>query len=500
MAGKQIKISKLAIANRGEVAVRIIRACQELGIQTVLLHAEADRNSKAYRLADETFSLGEGGSSQTYLDIPKNIQGALKTGAQAIHPGFGFLSENADFAQACAKVGIIFVGPKPESIRMLGDKISARKILEKMGLPTVRGYHGQDQDVQTLRKEALRIGFPLIIKAAAGGGGRGMKVVREAEQFEELLGSAQREALSGFGSSQVFLERYLEGAKHIEFQIFGDSFGKVLHFFDRECSVQRRHQKIIEEAPSPSLSTELRLKMAETAVVAAKAANYEGAGTVEFLLKDGEYFFLEMNTRLQVEHPVTEAVLGLDLVKLQIKVAQGEPLPFEQNELSLRGHAIECRLYAEDSEQQGIPSTGVLGPVHWPEAPGRRFEAGFEMGDEITPLFDPMIAKIITWDMTRELCLQKMMKTLSDSIIFGVKTNIPYLKAIISHPEFQSGKMTTQFINQYFPQGLTPRKISAELEEFAKKANLLISDTSSEASQTIATQIPDPFLKPWGFT
>ncbi len=459
------KIKTVAIANRGEVAVRIIRACEELGLQTVLLHSEVDVQSRAYRMADKKICIGPAATKDSYLNIDANIKGALAGAADALHPGFGFLSENADFAQACKNAGIIFIGPDPQSIRLLGDKVRCKDLARKAGLPLLPGYQGENQKVSVLVEECEKIGFPVIVKAAAGGGGRGMKLITSKVEAAELIESAQREALSAFGSAQVFLEKYLDRAKHIEFQIFGDSSGQVVHLFDRECSVQRRHQKIIEEALSPSLSDDLRRQMGQVAVTIAELAQYKGAGTVEFLLQDNKFYLLEVNTRLQVEHPVTELVMGVDLVKAQILTAAGEYIFDPHKVRAPRGHSIECRLYAENPYLGGMPSTGILGKVLWPDGPGRRFEYGFEENDEITSYYDPMIAKVITWDENRSRCIQKMIKVLSDSVIFGVRTNIPYLIKILKHTEFINGTMTTQFIEKYFNEPLEAEKIT----EFEKK-------------------------------
>lgn len=464
------KIKKIAIANRGEVAVRIIRACEELGIETILLHSEADTGTRAYRMATKKICIGPAPTAESYLNIQANINGALAGGADAVHPGFGFLSENADFAEACEKAGLIFIGPSPKATRTLGDKVSCKELAKKLELPLVPGYEGENQSVDFLVKEAEKIGFPVIVKAAAGGGGRGMKVLRSVEEAKELIESAQREGQSAFGSPKVFLEKYLDRAKHIEFQIFGDATGRVIHLMDRECSVQRRHQKIIEEALSPSLNPDLRRKMGEAAVLIASRAGYKGAGTVEFLLQDGEFYLLEVNTRLQVEHPVTELVMGVDLVKAQILTAEGEPVFPESQPLVPRGHSIECRIYAENPFLGGVPSTGLLGKVEWPEGPGRRFEYGFEDGDEITPYYDPMIAKVIVWDENRIRAIQKMKQVLSESIVFGVYTNIPYLIEILSHPEFVQGKMTTRFIEKHFSEPLKLPEITEAEKAFAEKS------------------------------
>ncbi|MEY4615752.1 MAG: hypothetical protein RJB66_712 [Pseudomonadota bacterium] len=479
-------IKTLAIANRGEVAVRIIRACQELGIKTVLLHSEADIKTRAYRMADVTVCIGPAPTSESYLSINRNIQGALSVGADAIHPGFGFLSENADFAEACEAAGLIFVGPTAHSIRTLGDKVQSKTIAKKLGIPLVPGYEGDNQTVDHLVGEAAKIGVPVIVKAAAGGGGRGMKVIHQLAEAKDLIESAQREALAAFGSSKVFLEKYLNRAKHIEFQIFADCGGRVQHLFERECSVQRRHQKIIEEAPSPSLTQELRQQMGAASVSLVSHVGYRGAGTVEFLLQDNQFFFMEMNTRLQVEHPVTEMILGIDLVKAQLLTAQDQMVWSRGNELKPRGHSIECRLYAENPFMGGVPSTGPLGMIQWPEAFGRRFEYGFDEGDEITPFYDPMIAKLIVWDESRELAIKKMLKVLEESVVFGVHTNIPLLEKIISHPEFVDGSMTTRFFDKHFSQSLPEPEISAETKEFIDQALKRLSASGGDQGLVVS--------------
>jgi len=497
MSDHRVKITRIAIANRGEVAVRIIRACEELEIETVLLHSEVDINSRAYRMATKTICIGPAPSNESYLNIQANITGAKAGGAQAIHPGFGFLSENADFAEACEKQGIVFIGPSAQAIRQLGDKMSCKNLALSLGLPLIPGYQGTDQTSAKLLAEAESIGFPVIVKAAAGGGGRGMKVLRNSQEARELIESAQREALSAFGSSQVFLEKYLDRAKHIEFQIFGDVSGKVVHLMDRECSVQRRHQKIIEEATSPSLPSEARRKMAEAACLIAESAGYRSAGTVEFLYQDEKFYLLEVNTRLQVEHPVTEMVMGVDLVKAQILTAQGEAVfghLASGQQRQPHGHAIECRIYAENPYLGGVPSTGKLGEVSWPQGPGRRFEYGFESGDEITAYYDPMISKVVVWDETRPRAIKKMKKVLSESVIFGVFTNIPFLLEILSHPEFINGKMTTRFIDQYFSEPL------AELQPNPEEQKLLQLISKKINSGELKSPLLDsdsPFAKTW---
>ena len=484
-----MKIERIAIANRGEVAVRIIKACEELGIETVLLHSEVDIQTRAYRMADHKICIGPATTSESYLNIQANIDGALAGQAQAIHPGFGFLSENADFAQACIDAGLIFIGPSPKATRTLGDKVSCKELAKKLGLPLVPGYQGDNQEISFLVAEAEKIGFPVIVKAAAGEGGRGMKVLRDKKSASELIESAQREAQSAFGSPKVFLEKYLDKAKHIEFQIFGDVTGKVIHLNDRECSVQRRHQKIIEEAMSPSISQELRREMGQAACLIAESASYQGAGTVEFLLQDGKYYLLEVNTRLQVEHPVTEMVMGVDLVKAQILTAMKKNVFDAREMLSPRGQSIECRIYAENPFLGGVPSTGKLGLVLWPEGPGRRFEYGFDEGDEITSFYDPMIAKVIVWDETRIRAIQKMKKVLSESVVFGVHTNIPFLQEILSHPDFINGTMTTRFIDQYFSEPITKFELNKNEKEITEKTIRLLAPQTQQSNTTI-TQSP----------
>ncbi len=483
---KDRRIQKLAIANRGEVAVRIIHACRELGIRTVLLHSEVDQATRAWRLADERVCIGPAPSAESYLNIEACVRGALAGGADAVHPGFGFLSENAAFARAVIDAGLIWVGPPADAIEAAGDKISAKKLVADAQAPTVPGYMGEDQRIETLVEQAARIGFPVIVKAAAGGGGRGMKVIRSRSEAPDLIASAQREGQAAFGSPVVFLEKYLDRAKHIEVQVFGDFTGEVSYLMERECSVQRRHQKIIEEALSPSLTPELRRAMGEAAVRLAEKAKYESAGTVEFLLQDDKFYFLEMNTRLQVEHPVTEMVLGVDLVKAQILNAARAFQVWPQESLQARGHSIECRIYAEDAYAGGLPSTGLLVGTHWPEGPGRRFEVGVEAGDEVTPFYDPMIAKVIVWDESRLRAIRKMQSVLADSVVMGVETNIPFLREMLAHPEFTEGRMTTQFVGQHFPEGLAgadylARRHNDLTRAFANAAKAQASRVAGEA-------------------
>lgn len=461
------KIKRLAIANRGEVAVRIIRACQELGIEAVLLYSEADKDSLAYRMADGHICVGDSEAAKSYLSIENVINGAKGMGADAIHPGFGFLSESAPFAKACAESRIIFVGPSPECIELFGDKVKAKLHVQSVGGPTIPGYLAEDQSIEALSKAASEIGFPLMVKAANGGGGRGIKVVRSPNELATAVASAQREGLAFFGSEKVFLEKYFEGGKHIEVQVFGDCHGEIFYLGERECSIQRKHQKIIEESPSPSLDETLRKSICETAAKIVRSAGYKNAGTVEFLFIDGKFYFLEVNTRLQVEHPVTELVCSADLVKAQILTAQDIPLNWQQNELSPRGHAIEARLYAEDSFQNGMPSTGCIGFLDLPHAPGRRFDMGYESGDRMTSFYDSMVGKLIAFDESRPRAIRKMRKILQELTLFGLHTNVPLLKEIFLHKEFVDGTMTTAFMATNFPEGLSEikkPKLEPELE------------------------------------
>ncbi len=488
-----MKIKRLGIANRGEVAVRIIQACKSLGITSVLLHSEADEKSLAYRMADETICIGPAARNESYLSIDANIRAAKEKRVDAIHPGFGFLSENAAFAERVTKEKMIFVGPRAETIKQLGDKISAKDLMNKAGVPTIPGYQGEKNDIESLKKEIIKIGFPVLVKAAAGGGGRGMKVVRNKDEIEEMVASAKREAIEAFGDDRVFLEKYLEKPKHIEFQIFGDTHGNVIHLFERECSVQRRHQKIVEEAPSVSLTDVLRSKMAEAAVTAARSANYVGAGTVEFLLEGDSFYFLEVNTRLQVEHPVTELITGIDLVQMQIKIAEGEKLPYSQKQVVSRGHSIECRLYAEDAYQGGIPSTGKVLYQKFPVGPKRRFDFGLEAGDEVTPFYDSMIGKLIVYGESRENAINEMLKVLDDTVIFGIKTNIPYLKKILQHEEFIASTMTTKFIETYFAEGIEAPILTEQQE---KQLQILSSQIQSTYQGESSSQ-KGPFSEGW---
>ena len=436
--------AKILIANRGEIACRVMRTAHRLGIAAVAVHTDADRAALHVRLA------GEARRVESYLDIDAIVAAARAAGAEAIHPGYGFLSENEEFAAACSKAGLVFVGPPAEAIAAMGDKAAAKRLMEKAGVPLVPGYHGEEQDPAHLEKEAARIGFPVLIKPSAGGGGKGMRVVSNRREFGPALEGARREAKSSFGDDRVLIERYLERPRHIEIQVFGDAKGNVVYLFERDCSVQRRHQKVLEEAPAPGLVPKKRSEMGAAAVAAARAIGYTNAGTVEFIAEqDGRFYFMEMNTRLQVEHPVTEMVTGLDLVELQLRVAAGEILPFSQEDLRLEGHAIEARIYAEDPERDFLPATGRLAHVAFPhQDTDVRIDAGVESGDEITPWYDPMIAKLIVRGADRDAALARLRRALADVEIAGVRTNVAFLRRIAASKAFGRAELDTGLIER----------------------------------------------------
>lgn len=446
---------KILIANRGEIAVRIIRACKELGAKTVAVYSDADRGSAHVALADEAYNVGPPKPTESYLVKENIVEIAKKSGAQAIHPGFGFLSENDSFAELCEKEGITFIGPTAESIKLMGDKITARKIAHDAGVPLVPGSDGAVSDVEASRV-AEKIGYPVMIKASAGGGGKGMRLVRDKKEFESSLRMARSEAFSAFGDDSVFVERFIELPRHIEIQILADSHGKILHLFERECSIQRRHQKVIEEAPSGFISAKTRKKMGETAINIAKAVNYRGAGTVEFIVDQKQnFYFLEMNTRIQVEHPVTEMITGIDIVKWMIKVACGEHLPFKQSEIKINGHAVECRVYAEDPETNFLPSPGLLQYVKTPAGPGVRDDSSIYSGYEVTSYYDPMLSKLVTWGETRENAINRMASALKEYIVLGVKTNLGFLIEVMKEEEFRKARIDTNYIERH-PELLKP--------------------------------------------
>lgn len=445
------KISKILVANRGEIAIRVMRSAREMGIKTVAVYSEADRGALHVRFADEAVFIGPPPSSESYLRIDKIIDAAVQTGVQAIHPGYGFLSENEDFAQAIEDAGMIFIGPSPSSIALMGSKLAAKAAVAKFNVPLVPGTSEPIDDVKTARTIAAKIGYPVLIKASAGGGGKGMRIVERDEDFQEQMERAVSEATSAFGDGSVFIEKYITQPRHIEFQIFGDTHGNVVHLFDRECSIQRRHQKVIEEAPSSVLTPELRKQMGEAAINVAKSCNYFGAGTVEFILDEKlNFYFLEMNTRLQVEHPVTEMITGIDLVKLQIKVAEGEKIPFKQADLKIHGHAVEVRVYAEDPSNNFLPDIGTLATYTRPQGNGVRVDDGFEQGMSIPFYYDPMIAKLICHAETREGAIDKMIRAINEYEITGLETTLGFCNYVMHHEAFRSGKFDTRFVEKYF--------------------------------------------------
>ena len=443
--------SKILIANRGEIACRVIKTARRLGIKTVAVYSDADRGARHVAMADEAVHIGPSAARESYLVAEKIIAAARRTGAQAVHPGYGFLSENAGFAEACAEAGLVFIGPAPAAIRAMGSKSEAKKIMEKAKVPLVPGYHGDDQSPDLLAKEAARIGFPVLIKASAGGGGKGMRVVEAADKFADALAGAKREAKAAFADDHVLVEKYLTRPRHIEIQVFADGHGSCLYLFERDCSIQRRHQKVIEEAPAPDMDPARRKAMGEAAVAAAKAIGYEGAGTVEFIAdQDGTFFFMEMNTRLQVEHPVTEAITGQDLVEWQLVVAAGGRMPLTQDQLRIFGHAVEVRLYAEDPARNFLPSTGTLVHLKLPQENQHvRVDTGVRQGDTVTPFYDPMIAKVIVHDRDRASAMRRMAVLMGETEVVGVATNAALLKALCSHPAFVGGEIDTGFIERH---------------------------------------------------
>ena len=488
--------AKILIANRGEIACRVIKTARRLGIKTVAVYSEADAGARHVRLADEAVLIGPAAARESYLVIDKIIAAAKQTGAEAIHPGYGFLSENEDFCHACEAAGIVFIGPPVSAIRAMGSKSEAKKLMEKAGVPLTPGYHGDHQEPGFLNVQADVIGYPVLIKAAAGGGGKGMRLVERGEDFIDALASCKREAASSFGDDHVLVEKYLTRPRHIEIQVFGDSFGNVVYLFERDCSVQRRHQKVLEEAPAPGMTAERRAAMGKAAVDAAKAVGYVGAGTVEFIAnQDGTFYFMEMNTRLQVEHPVTEMITGLDLVEWQLRVASGEPLPLAQEQLAINGHALEARIYAEDPAQGFLPSTGRLLHLAPPdEGMHVRVDTGVEEGDEISPFYDPMIAKLIVWDVNRDRALARMLQALAEYRVVGVANNIEFLSRLTACPAFANADLDTGLIERekayLFPE---PREPARETWLAVALADLL---RERERAAQLASHHPEPH-SPW---
>ena len=484
---------RVLIANRGEIACRVIRTCRRLGIHSIAVYSDADRDAQHVRLADEAWPIGGPRPSESYLRGDVIIEAAKKAGAQAIHPGYGFLSENTAFARACVKAGVVFVGPDPESIEAMGSKSAAKALMAKHNVPLVPGYSGDNQDSTFLAKQAHKIGYPLILKPSAGGGGKGMQIVRSEAEFPDALAAAQRVAQASFGDAAMLLERYIEHPRHIEFQVFGDRHGNVIHLDERECSAQRRYQKVLEETPSPFLDDERRAAMGAAAVAAARAVNYVGAGTVEFIVgPEGDFHFMEMNTRLQVEHPVTEMTHGLDLVEWQLRIADGEPLPLAQDQVRSHGHAIEVRLYAEDPDQGFLPSSGKLTRLQLPATSRQvRLDGGVIEGDTVTIFYDPMIAKLIVWDVDRPSALQRMREALTECEIAGPRSNVPFLERLVRHPVVVEGNIDTGYLDRHLDEFVAGETRPGTDALFAAAVAALLGD-----EQAVAVDAADPH-SPW---
>lgn len=491
-------IKKVLIANRSEIACRIIKACKEMDIRTVAVYSDADKNALHVRLADESVYIGSSPAKESYLDHNKIIEAALSSGADAIHPGYGFLSENFEFNKKVRAVGLTFIGPDPEPMKLLASKIESRLTMMEANVPVIPGMKGASKDIDEYIKLANSMGYPVLIKASAGGGGKGMRVVYSPEQVQDAVESSMRESQSAFGSDEVFLEKYIEEPRHIEFQVAADKYGNAVHLFERECSIQRRHQKIIEETPSVALNQELRERMGAAAVKAIKAVNYDSVATVEFLLdKNGDFYFLEVNTRIQVEHPITEMTTGIDLVKLQISIANGDTLPFVQSDLSQRGHAIECRIYAEDADNNFMPSAGKILFLNEPKGNGIRIDSGIYQGVEVPVFYDPIMAKIIISGQTREEAHRRMILALKDYVIFGVKTSIGFMLDILESEEFVSGKTFTNFIDTNIAK-LNDKKELPEAFILIAAEDKLNSSKSGVAVNSSANNISSNSLQsPW---
>ena len=493
------KIKKILIANRGEIALRVIRACRELNIKTVAVYSEVDKLGLPVQYADEAVYLGPAEARESYLNIDRIIEIARKLKCEAIHPGYGFLAENFQFARKCETSDIIFIGPNSKSLNLVGDKLRSRDMMSKAGIPLIPGMNDVKSDVRELKKIASKIGYPVIIKASGGGGGKGMRIVRKPEELESGVEAGRREAKAAFGDETVYLEKYIEKPRHIEFQVLADNHGNSVHLFERECSIQRRYQKIIEETPSPALDSDLRHRMGETARKVIELSGYNNAGTVEFLLDENKnFYFLEVNARIQVEHPVTEMVTGIDLVKQQIQIAAGNKLDLKQPELRQRGHAIECRIYAEDPENNFYPSYGKLLLVKEPQGPGVRCDSGIYSGLEVPYHYDPILSKLIVWDENRARAIQKMKIALADYVIIGVKTQIPFMLDILEHSDFKSGKLHTHFIAQHFATW-KPAKTAENLRLALLGAALMRMNKvqRQERAETKTTLTPWQMLGRW---
>ena len=479
----------LLIANRGEIACRVIRTAKAMGLRTVAVCSEADRDAMHVAMADEAVLLGPARARDSYLNIARVIEAARQSGAEAVHPGYGFLSESAEFAQACFEAGLVFVGPTADMIRAMGSKSGSKMLMEKAGVPLVPGYHGEAQDDATLAKAADQIGFPVLVKASAGGGGRGMRIVRSASELAAAVVSAKREAKAAFGDDRMLIEKFVENPRHIEVQVIGDSHGNLLSLFERECTLQRRHQKVIEEAPSPTLDGTQREAVCAAARKAAAAVNYVGAGTIEFVSNGKDVFFIEMNTRLQVEHPVTELITGIDLVEWQLRVASGEKLPLTQDQITLNGHAIEARVYAENPHRNFMPSVGRIRTWHTPEpSNGLRIDAGYREGDAVSPHYDAMLAKVIAWAPTRDAAIERLNRGLERTDVRGVVTNIPFLSALVTHPDVRANAIDTGFIERELNVLTPPAAAAGDLELCAAVAAILV-----EEAEVTEAEAPSPW-------
>ncbi len=485
------KIKKILVANRGEIALRVMRSAKEMGISTVAVYSEADRNALHVRFADEAVCLGPPASNKSYLLGEKIIKVCKELNVDAIHPGYGFLSENADFAKAVAENGLIFIGPSPEAIEVMGSKLAAKQAVSKYDIPMVPGTDQAIDDVHAAKKKAMEVGYPILIKASAGGGGKGMRIVENEAEFEEQMQRAVSEAQSSFGDGAVFIEKFIQSPRHIEIQILGDHAGNIVYLFERECSIQRRHQKVIEEAPSAVLTPEIRKAMGEAAVGVAKACNYYGAGTVEFIVDEKlNFYFLEMNTRLQVEHPVTEMITGKDLVKEQIRIAEGHPISFSQEDLKINGHALEVRVYAEDPRNNFLPDIGTLKTYIRPQGAGIRVDDGFEQGMTIPIYYDPMIAKLIVHAATREEAIDRMVRAIDEYTITGIQTTLGFCKFVIQHDAFTSGNFNTKFVEQHYKPEYLDAEVNEDVNQIAATLATMVFEESKNGNTKAELQAP----------
>jgi acetyl-CoA carboxylase biotin carboxylase subunit len=487
-------LKKILIANRGEIAVRIINACKEMSIPTVAVFSTVDRNALHVQMADEAYCIGEPPPLESYLNMDKIIQVAKDSGADAIHPGYGFLAENPNFCERCEKEGIIFIGPNSKALRLVGDKVASRQTMTQAKIPIIPGMMKSGKEVKGFKESAEQIGYPVMIKASAGGGGKGMRIIHSSDELEKGIEAGMREAKSAFGDESVYLEKYIENPRHVEFQVLADNYGSVVHLCERECSIQRRHQKIVEETPSCALDEKLREKMGEVAKQVIKVSGYNNAGTVEFLLDQNKnFYFLEVNARLQVEHPITELVTGVDLVKQQIKIASGEKLSLTQKDIKQRGHAIECRIYAEDPENNFFPSSGKILFMKEPQGPGIRHDCGIYSGFEVSVFYDPILSKVITWGETREDARKRMILALSNYIILGIKTPIEFLSSVMNHPEFVNGNTQTNFIDK----NMSAWKEKKGAKKFTNEALIAAAISSQTKTPSKKTLVKERMSSPW---